>query len=174
MTRSIRSTMLVAVVFGVTACSGGDDSDSTALQSTVSATSDEATVTSAGPETTPTTVAATTVATTTTTLPAVTSPLADRGVAALTLISPTTGIGERPTFTWQGVDGVDVYVVSVTGTDGTPLWAWRGITTEVALGGGLIDGEEGPRLAGDATIDIFAVDGTGRIIAASGPVPISA
>jgi hypothetical protein len=168
MKRSNRSAMLAAAVLGLTACGGGD-SGSTAPQSTVSATSDETTATSASPETTPTTVAETT-----TTLPAVTSPLADRGVAALALTSPTTGIGERPTFTWQAVEGADVYVVSITGADGTPLWAWRGTTTDVALGGELIDGEEGPRLAGDATIDIFAVDGTGRIIAASGPVPISA
>jgi hypothetical protein len=101
--------------------------------------------------------------------PPVTSPLAD--VAALTVTDITPG--DRPRFGWEPVDDAVEYSLVVAGEDGGVIWAWRGTTTSIDLGAGLIDGNEGPRLAPGSTLDLFALAADGTILAASGPVPLA-
>lgn len=168
----------LALVWATAGCSGGD-SQGSGDDAAVSVASTAAE--SDGPSTTETSVAATvevtaaeTSVTTTappTTTPPITSPLAASGVGGIEIVSPTTGAGERPTFEWATVDGATEYslVVSDAAT-GAPIWAWRGPSTSVPLGAGLIDGQEGPRLTGPATLDVFALAATGGVLAASGPV----
>lgn len=100
--------------------------------------------------------------------PPVTSPLADVASITVTEVTP----GDRPRFTWDEVDGAVEYSL-VVATDDQVIWAWRGATTSIDLGAGLIDGNEGPRLAPGATLDVFALTDDGTILAASGPVPLT-
>lgn len=100
--------------------------------------------------------------------PPVTSPLADVGTMTITDITP----GDRPRFTWEPVDDAVEYSLVVASEVEGVIWAWRGTTTSIDLGAGLIDGNEGPRLAPGSTIDLFALAPDGTILAASGPVPL--
>jgi hypothetical protein len=101
--------------------------------------------------------------------PPVTSPLADVAAMTVTEITP----GDRPRFTWEPVDDAVEYSLVVAGEGGGVIWAWRGTETSIDLGAGLIDGNEGPRLAPGSTLDLFALSADGTILAASGPVPLA-
>ena len=64
------------------------------------------------------------------------NPKSTSASAPVTLTSPaTTGVGDRPTFSWDAVNGAANYSLAVLSSDDIPLWAWLGTTTDVILGG---------------------------------------
>lgn len=97
----------------------------------------------------------------------------DTSPAPITLTSPTTAAGERPTLAWTSAPGAVEYVVGVIDANGRPLWAWRGAEPTVPLGADLATGQEGPRLFDIGTVVIFGVGADGALLSMSGPLTIS-
>lgn len=86
-------------------------------------------------------------------------------------VTTAGSVGAHPVLSWEGVDGATEYQLSIVLDDGTPLWAWSGPETSVALGGGsdaLPDDTPGARLDGPAHWDVVALS-DGTVIAASAP-----
>ncbi|MCI0686381.1 MAG: hypothetical protein L0Y54_03955 [Sporichthyaceae bacterium] len=88
---------------------------------------------------------------------------------------PATGAGEVPLFSWKPVDAVALYDLVVVGPD-APIWAWRGTSTEIRLGGLPVErppGLGGPVIAAGSCWSVVALDAAGHVIAASGVLPVS-
>jgi hypothetical protein len=101
----------------------------------------------------------------------------DLGLAPVTLLSPaTTDAGERPAFSWAGVDGAASYALAVLTAAGEPLWAWHGAATDVILGGWSAPPPAeafGPLLIDQATWFVVAFDAAGLPIANSVIRPVA-
>ena len=90
------------------------------------------------------------------------SPLAVNG-------PPVSGAGEVPLFSWEPVDDTAVYNLVVLGPDG-PIWGWRGVETEIRLGGLPFErpaGVRGPVIRTDTCWSVIALDTDGHVVAAS-------
>ena len=92
------------------------------------------------------------------------------GLAPLAVNGPPVGgAGEVPLFSWELVDGAAVYNLVVLGPDG-PIWGWRGVETEIRLGGLPFDrpaGMRGPVIGTDTCWSVIALDTGGHVMAAS-------
>jgi hypothetical protein len=113
---------------------------------------------------------------TTTTMIASESPIAqDVGLASMVLLTPTEGVGERPDFAWEPVDGASAYKITVLAPDGSFYWGWLGPETSVPLGGfpKLIDGATGPRVVSGMTWTVVALDADLVPLAVGGPASLS-
>lgn len=173
--------MVLTLLALVTVAACSDDSpaaDTPTTSAAAPARSDTTAATGAVDAPTSTAVATTSVAATTiaptTTVAVVESPLAAVGIPGIRWTSPSTGAGDRPTLAWEAAaDAVEYRLVVTDVATGRPIWAWQGSETSVPLGAGMVDGQEGPRLAAPATVDVFALGADGTIVAASGPQPIA-
>jgi hypothetical protein len=101
----------------------------------------------------------------------------DLGLPTVLLTAPAvTAAGDRPAFAWEPVAGAATYQLAVLTAEGVPLWAWRGPTTNVILGGwpeAPVAAAPGPLLLGPATWFVVAFDDAGRPIANSVMRPVS-
>jgi hypothetical protein len=91
-------------------------------------------------------------------------------------LMPTQGVGERPRFEWQSIDGASYYGIVIYTPDDTPYWAWRGREPWVYLGGieeALPDINEGPILIEGMTWRIVAYNEQDVPIATGGPWAIA-
>lgn len=82
---------------------------------------------------------------------------------------PVSGAGEVPLFSWEPADGTAVYNLVVLGPDG-PIWGWRGVETEIRLGGLPFErptGVRGPVIGTDTCWSVIALDADGHVVAAS-------
>lgn len=51
------------------------------------------------------------------------------------LLTPTSGVGQKPNFEWSAVDGAASYTLFLNFSDGQPYWTWSGQATSIYLGG---------------------------------------
>lgn len=99
----------------------------------------------------------------------------DLGLASIALLTPASGLGERPDLAWEAVAGAASYRVTVLAPDGAFYWAWTGVDTLVPLGGSprLSDAATGPRLVSGMTWTVVAFDAESRPLAVGGPATLS-
>ncbi len=120
---------------------------------------------------------ATTTATTTETVATAADELAEvSGVATIQVTTPESANGEFPRLAWSPADGVALYALTLTASDGQTYWAWSGPETEIYLGGlpeAPPTDASGPYLYEPMTLRVVGVDAAGEIIAASGPTSIA-
>lgn len=98
------------------------------------------------------------------------------GVAEIVLTTPSEGVGQRPLFEWQPVDGTIRYALVVYNAKGKAYWAWEGKETSVYLGGGQTrppDESVGPVLQEGMSWSVMAFGADERLIATSNVSPIS-
>lgn len=92
------------------------------------------------------------------------------GLAPLEVLGPpVSGAGTVPLFSWEPVDGTAQYELVVLGPGG-PIWGWRGVETEIRLGGLPFErpaGMRGPVIAVDTCWSVIALDPDGHVVAAS-------
>lgn len=151
----------VALVIVLVACGGDDASPTTTASGTGGATT-----TAPGPG----------VTTTTASQEPTESPIAgDVGLESMILSTPTEGVGERPDFAWEPVEGAASYRVTVLAPDGTFYWGWWGTETSVPLGGfpKLVDDATGPRVVTGMTWTVVAYDADLIPLAVGGPASLS-
>ena len=92
------------------------------------------------------------------------------------LLTPTEGVGVKPLFEWQAVDGAAWYGLSLRTSTGETYWAWMGPQTSIFLGGVSDQPREnsaGPVLEDGMQWAVVAYDSQDQIIAASSLRPIS-
>jgi len=53
----------------------------------------------------------------------------------MVLLTPLTGGGIKPLFSWEPVDRAESYGMVLFGPEGDPYWAWQGYETKIYLGG---------------------------------------
>ena len=53
----------------------------------------------------------------------------------MVLLTPLTGGGIKPLFSWELVDGAESYSMVLFGPEGDPYWAWQSNDTKIYLGG---------------------------------------
>jgi hypothetical protein len=99
-----------------------------------------------------------------------------QGIAAIELLTPATGAGEKPLFEWTPVEGAARYSLILQFPDGRPYWAWSGDANSVYLGG--LDtappaDAAGPILLEGMTWAVFAFDAEGNMIGSSAVQAIS-
>ena len=74
----------------------------------------------------------------------------------------------RPTFMWTASVAAASYQLVVQTEDGTPLWAWTGVETQVLLGGTSRPTDvEGPTLTGPSRVRVYAFDGSNALVGVS-------
>lgn len=98
------------------------------------------------------------------------------GVDEVTLTTPQEGVGVKPRFAWQPLDGAERYMLVVYAPDRRSYWAWAGEETSVYLGGGDTpppDDSAGPVLVPGMWWAVMAFDADGVLIGSSAVQPIS-
>jgi hypothetical protein len=97
------------------------------------------------------------------------------GAEAVIPITPTEGVGSRPTLEWEPVDGAASYFLVVKDDSGAAYWAWSGSETSIPLGGADFpeDFGNGPTIGPGYTWSVSAYDGDGTFLAISGDHPVS-
>jgi len=164
MTTPRHRTLLLAtgVLFAATACSTGAG-DAEPAPSQTSATT-----------TTSTSTSTTQQATTTSSVAPQNEPLLT-GADPVIQLTPTEGVGLRPTFDWESVDGAGSYFLVVKDEASASYWAWEGSETSIPLGGAEFpeDQGNGPTIGPDFTWSVSAYDVDGTFLAISGDRPIS-
>lgn len=164
--RHMRALILaVGVLLVAAACSTPDGAADTA---DVAA---EATTVASSSTTVP---SATQQAPTTTSLAPQAEPLL-AGANPVIQITPTEGVGLRPTLDWEAIEGADTYFLVVKDEAGTAYWAWEGSGTSIPLGGAEFpDGYgNGPTIGPGYVWSVSAYAGDGTILAISGDRTIS-
>lgn len=161
-----RRNRILLFAFGVlilaTACST-DDGDAESAASTTAAMA----------ATSSTTVQQAT--TTTTTSVALQNQPLLVGADPVIQLTPTEGVGVRPTFDWEAVEGAGSYFLVVKDDAGAAYWTWDGSETSIPLGGAEFpdDFGNGPTIGPGYkwSVSAYATDGT--FLAISGDRPIS-
>jgi len=117
----------------------------------------------------------TTPATTMTTLPAPQAEPLLAGANPVTQITPTEGVGLRPTLDWEAIESAGTYFLVVKDEKGAAYWAWVGSETSVPLGGAEFpeDYGNGPTIGAGYVWSVSAYAADGTILAISGDRPIS-
>ena len=78
----------------------------------------------------------------------------------------------RPTFMWTAPAAAASSQLVVQTEDGTPLWAWTGVETQVVLGGTSRPTDvEGPTLTGPSRVRVYAFDGSNALVGVSSWTP---
>jgi hypothetical protein len=91
-------------------------------------------------------------------------------------IMPLQGVGLRPRFEWQTINGAAHYGIIILDPKGSPYWGWRGEKPWVYLGGidePLPEINEGPILIDGMSWRIVAYDANEVPIATGGPWAIA-
>ena len=93
----------------------------------------------------------------------------------ITLLTPTSGSGPRPTLEWEAVDGADRYGVYLYAPGGELYWSWQGRETEIPVGGRprLVDDALGPRVIDGMTWTVIGFNADQVPVAAGGPQSIA-
>jgi hypothetical protein len=97
-------------------------------------------------------------------------------VEEITLTTPQEGVGVKPQFAWEPLDGATWYTLVLYTADREPYWAWEGADTSIYLGGNDTPPSEdsaGPVLSADMSWAVMAFDGDDRLIGSSVLRPIS-
>lgn len=99
------------------------------------------------------------------------------GLSEIVLLTPAEGVGLKPGFEWQTVNGAVRYALLVYHPNGQPYWAWEGSGTSVYLGGGDSqappEDSAGPILLDGMSWGVMAFDAADLLIASSAMRPIS-
>ncbi len=116
----------------------------------------------------------TTTATTTTSIAPQNEPLLV-GADPVVRLTPTEGVGVRPTLGWEAVEGADSYFLVVKDEAGVPYWAWEGSESSIPLGGAEFpeDYGNGPTIGPGYTWSVSAYAADGTFLAISGDRPVS-
>ncbi len=157
--------LFVGVLLVATACSSSDgDAESAASTTAATVTTSSSTVQQA----------TTTTTTTTTSIAPQNEPLLV-GAAPVIQLTPTEGVGVRPTLDWEAVEGADSYFLVVKDDAGVPYWAWDGSETSIPLGGAEFpeDYGNGPTIGPGYTWSVSAYAADGTFLAISGDRPVS-
>lgn len=92
------------------------------------------------------------------------------GMTRITVTTPASGNGEFPLLAWESVEGVELYALTLTASDGQSYWAWSGPETEVYLGG-LAEQpapeSSGPYLFEPMTLLVVGLGADGDVVASS-------
>ena len=173
---------LLAALVALAACGGSSADTDVASPDTTgdsTPTSSATPISSATPataalDTTSTPTSTDAEAAVTTTAP---SELADlEAIITITVTTPASGNGQHPLLSWNPVDGAADYSLTLTPSDGSAYWAWRGAGPQIWLGGSAEEPPadvSGPSLAEPMILRILAFDADGDIVAASQPVEIA-
>lgn len=97
-------------------------------------------------------------------------------LANLQLITNTQGVGEKPLFQWEAAPTASYYQLVVFDDGGKPYWAWEGKTTQIYLGGTVVQppaDSSGPIIAQGYSWTVVAFDIQDRMVAASAVRAIS-
>lgn len=91
------------------------------------------------------------------------------------LLTPESGEGIRPEFSWEPIDRAFFYNVVLLDPAGRGYWGWEGTTTAVHLGGepAIKDGLSGPSVIDGMTWQVAAYDDDFNLIALSHRKPIA-
>jgi hypothetical protein len=98
------------------------------------------------------------------------------GLEQIELLTPTSGVGEKPLFEWSAAPGASSYALFLYFSDGNPYWAWSGESTSIYLGGYASAppaDAAGPILVDGMTWAVIAFDASENVIASSEKQPIS-
>jgi hypothetical protein len=98
------------------------------------------------------------------------------GLQEIALTTPQEGVGPKPQFAWQPVEGAARYVLVVYTAEREPYWAWEGSANTVYLGGGAsapAPDSAGPVLVTDMAWAVMALDADNRLIGSSVLRPIA-
>ena len=98
------------------------------------------------------------------------------GLETIELLTPASGVGQKPNFEWSAVDGAASYTLFVNFSDGQPYWTWSGEATSIYLGG--YDSPPPADAAGPILLDgmswaVIAFNAEANVIASSNLRPIS-
>jgi hypothetical protein len=98
------------------------------------------------------------------------------GLDTIELLTPTSGVGQKPNFEWSAVDGAASYTLFLNFSDGQPYWTWSGEATSIYLGG--YDSPPPADAAGPILLDgmswaVIAFNTEANVIASSNLQPIS-
>ncbi len=117
----------------------------------------------------------TTQATTMTTLLAPQAEPLLTGARSVIQITPTEGVGLRPTLDWEAIEGAGTYFLVVKDEQGAAYWAWEGSATSILLGGAEFpqDYGNGPTIGPGYLWSVSAYAADGMMLAISGDRPIS-
>lgn len=140
------SALIIGIALLASACGGSDSASSEATEVTTATddvTADSTDSDSAGAE----------------------SPESDFEFTPIGL-QPTEA-GPRPLLEWEAIDGADEYYVVVLGSDGTPYWAWSGVSTSIHVGG--VEDPEGigAWVGEPMTWSVSALDADGKVLGLS-------
>lgn len=94
----------------------------------------------------------------------------------LQLITNTEGVGEKPLLQWEAAPTASYYQLVVFDEEGRPYWAWEGKTTEIYLGGTVVQppaDSSGPIIAPGYSWTVVAFDIQDQVVAASAVRAIS-
>ena len=165
MTIRHRTWFVAAVVLLVAAACSTGDGDAESAPSATAATA--AASSSTGQQ-------ATTTTTTTTSVAPQNEPLLV-GAAPVIQLTPTEGVGPRPTLDWEAVEGAGSYFLVVKDDAGEAYWAWEGSETSIPLGGAEFpeDYGNGPTIGPGYTWSVSAYTSDGTLLAISGDRPVS-
>lgn len=187
-----RAAVVVFAAAIVVGCSAGDDGtsapdpettddaiESDATTATAESTPVTTTDDTAAPDTTDETAAPdTTAAAVATTAPPTTEPAAAFFGGFPDVVvqhTPEAGGGFRPELQWDAIDGADHYGVYLYAPSGDVYWSWRGMETQVFVGGAiqLSDSAPGPSVADGMSWAVIAYDADLIPVAASPMRPIA-
>jgi hypothetical protein len=170
----MRSLILAMVLMVLAAACTSDESSPTTTAPPPSG--DIAATTTDGDTESASTTAAVTPQTTTTSEPEPEGPLYIEGIVlpSVTLLTATSGGGERPLLDWEPVDGAAWYQAIVVTSGGDTYWTWPTEDTAVFVSGVESDvtTSPGPRIAQGMTWAVLAFDDTNLLIAQSNHRPI--
>jgi hypothetical protein len=169
--------LLVALLMTVTACTSTEPSATTLPPSATTAgdaTPDSATTVPGTATTTPT--EPTEDQTTTSSSPDSEGPPYIEGIILprVSLLTATSGGGERPLLEWDPVDGAAWYQAIVINPNGETYWSWPTRDTEVHVSGVESAGARspGPRIVPNMAWAVLAYDDTDQLMAQSHLRPI--